>query len=53
MGLDFVLFDAPLDVVDDKFSLVVHCGDIANAHGRSFECAALNAELFLPLREQF
>ena len=53
MGLHSVLFGSALDVVNDKFALVIDCGDIANAHWRGLERPGLDSELFLPFAQKF
>lgn len=51
--LHSVLFNSPLDVVNDKLSFVVDSGNVAHTYRGSLESAALDSEFFLPTAKEF
>ena len=52
VSLHIVFLDSTLDVVDDKFSFVVDCGNITDGDWGCFEGSALDTELFGPLAKE-
>lgn len=52
VSLHIVFLNSTLNIVNDQLAFVVNSGDVADTDWRGFECSALEAKLFLPLRDE-